>query len=590
MVSAEVKAGPREDWILANPWPYALIGFTSSLLALALTRLLPEDDPSRWDVLRGFLIVLGLGAGGSALTLRLNSARPAFVDELGANFRGRVLLGLGALFGLMAVGLTVILIAAIVRASWVPWRPGSAIVVWCVVAPISLLACRSCLQVRRSGTVLPWGHEAACLLVLFGLSAVAACWSLYFGRERADDWLTMRLFLSVLGFAAFVAAPFFLLSQTLRRIGLSVVFLLHFGGIATAALAAEPFPWIIGQLWMRIYRPYLEFMYLNNAYHFYAPEPGPSSLMWFRLVYEDKQGRAHGIWFKIPDLDDDGWHRHTVALEYQRFLSLTENIAQGTPTSGVLFNDSLNPLVNKDYDGILTYRMLEHTKKRWRRSEQFIHFTRWKTAIEKALKEGKAEILGKNPEDLEKVALRLDLDTSVINPIDNPNVVPFNNMVSWQQQYAAPRDLGVQRLVVSYVRHVAGRHHPEQKPDWTLKKIKVYRVTHVILPQEELVRGADPRDPIYYQPFFMGDYDTAGKLLNPDGSLAELHPDKVDPMLFWMLPVLRADLADPRSLTLSFALRHAGDDKWASRVDEDGVRRWFTPNRGMFLAPKDKAK
>src|SRR5262249_51727018 len=31
----------------------------------------------------------------------------------------------------------------------------------------------------------------------------------------------------------------------------------------------SPSPWLSTQIWTRIYRPYLEFLYLNNAYHFY---------------------------------------------------------------------------------------------------------------------------------------------------------------------------------------------------------------------------------------------------------------------------------------------------------------------------------
>ena len=26
-------------------------------------------------------------------------------------------------------------------------------------------------------------------------------------------------------------------------------------------------------------------MYLNNAYHFYSPDPGPATYVWFRIFY-----------------------------------------------------------------------------------------------------------------------------------------------------------------------------------------------------------------------------------------------------------------------------------------------------------------
>src|SRR5262249_39246795 len=75
-----------------------------------------------------------------------------------------------------------------------------------------------------------------------------------------------------------------------------------------------------------VYRPYLEFMYLNNAYHFYAPEPGDPTMMWFYVKYEDGTGQ----WRKIPRRQD-----YPLAVEYQRRLSLTESINQLLPASTV---------------------------------------------------------------------------------------------------------------------------------------------------------------------------------------------------------------------------------------------------------------
>ena len=35
------------------------------------------------------------------------------------------------------------------------------------------------------------------------------------------------------------------------------------------------------------FRPYLDFLFLSSAYQFFAPDPGPTSLIWFRVRYED---------------------------------------------------------------------------------------------------------------------------------------------------------------------------------------------------------------------------------------------------------------------------------------------------------------
>ena len=72
-------------------------------------------------------------------------------------------------------------------------------------------------------------------------------------------------------------------------------------------------------------------MYLNNAYHFYAPEPGPASYLWFRMYYEDPEGKLWAHWSKIPDMNEEGWHNYTLALDYQRMLAVTENVTYPEP-------------------------------------------------------------------------------------------------------------------------------------------------------------------------------------------------------------------------------------------------------------------
>src|SRR5262249_9611707 len=103
---------------------------------------------------------------------------------------------------------------------------------------------------------------------------------------------------------------------------------------------APPTPWIITQIWTRIYRPYLEFMYLNNAYHFYAPEPGPASYVWARAIFVDTQNPQQkvGVWHKIPRVDEKGRQQHTAALEHQRFLAMPEGtvLTDAAPASVVI--------------------------------------------------------------------------------------------------------------------------------------------------------------------------------------------------------------------------------------------------------------
>jgi hypothetical protein len=133
------------------------------------------------------------------------------------------------------------------------------------------------------------------------------------------EWDSARLFVFVLaGFAAF-AAVLAAVPPVLRRVLISLVILFHFGGIATAVQTVPPTPWLVSVLWTHMYRYYLEFIYVTNAYHFYSPEPGPATLLWGYVKYEDGTGR----WFETPRRD-----AHAMAVEYQRRLSLTESTNQ----------------------------------------------------------------------------------------------------------------------------------------------------------------------------------------------------------------------------------------------------------------------
>jgi hypothetical protein len=63
-------------------------------------------------------------------------------------------------------------------------------------------------------------------------------------------------------------------------------------------------------------------MYLNNAYHFYSPDPGPACQLWFYVKFTDGTGE----WLKIPKREDYATHQ-----EYQRMLSVTESTNQCYP-------------------------------------------------------------------------------------------------------------------------------------------------------------------------------------------------------------------------------------------------------------------
>ena len=144
--------------------------------------------------------------------------------------------------------------------------------------PLSWCAARRCLKQRADRLPIDAEEETGLAFAVAAVICFLGSLTLYLGPDLANDWDTMRMFLRVLMAVNLMAAALMLVSMRMRRLVLGLLFLLHFGGICTAALSAPPSPQLVQQIWVRIYRPYLEFVYLNNAYHFYAPEPGPAEI------------------------------------------------------------------------------------------------------------------------------------------------------------------------------------------------------------------------------------------------------------------------------------------------------------------------
>jgi len=219
-----------------------------------------------------------------------------------------------------------------------PWPPllaglgaSAAALLWASVAPESFVPGRVILLLAgliAAGTgvavrfrTAAWDLESRCYTAgAIGLAAFAAVLST---GALDEAWDSPRMLLRAVTAVALVGAGLVCLSRLWRRLAVSLIVLFHFGGILCAVTSVPPpggpAPWITGTLWAHVYRPYLDFLYLNNAYHFYSPEPGPPSLLWFYLEYEDGSTRQ----VKIPNRED-----FPTRLSYQRRLALTESTAQ----------------------------------------------------------------------------------------------------------------------------------------------------------------------------------------------------------------------------------------------------------------------
>jgi hypothetical protein len=90
----------------------------------------------------------------------------------------------------------------------------------------------------------------------------------------------------------------------------------HLAAIIIAPAAVSPSSDFIDSAWT-VVQPYAEALYLNHGYHFFAPEPGESTL----LAYEAERKDGTVVRGRIPDRAT--WPR----LLYHRYFMLTEHMA-----------------------------------------------------------------------------------------------------------------------------------------------------------------------------------------------------------------------------------------------------------------------
>jgi hypothetical protein len=124
----------------------------------------------------------------------------------------------------------------------------------------------------------------------------------------------------ILGVLAALGAVVVCLPIVLRKVVVSAFIIFHGLAVISAATSVPPTPWICLMAWSHVFLPYLEATYFTNAYHFYSPQPGPATLLWFYVRYDDGTGR----WYKIPNREENA-----LTIEYQRRLSITEYAQQG---------------------------------------------------------------------------------------------------------------------------------------------------------------------------------------------------------------------------------------------------------------------
>lgn len=146
-----------------------------------------------------------------------------------------------------------------------------------------------------------------------------------------NSWDSVQLFFGVVGgVAGLVGAGLTVLPRKVVLGGVLGAVAFHFAGILSAITSPPPSSWLSDQYWKRVSRPYLAFVYLNNAYQFYSPEPGPATLLWICIEYQTPDGAAPDCeWVYVPRRPGDV--RDPLGLSYYRRLSLTENVTHTQP-------------------------------------------------------------------------------------------------------------------------------------------------------------------------------------------------------------------------------------------------------------------
>ena len=208
------------------------------------------------------------------------------------------------------------------------------------------------------------------------------------------------------------------------------------------------------QVGTRVYLPYMKFMYLQNAYHFYSPEPGPASHLFVLVKYDKKDpktGKQEARWITLPNRVEH--MKDPLGLTYYRRLSITEQVSQSMPP--MQFSFEVNEISK-------------------RRQEV-------------------AGLLGGLP-NYPKI------------PLAPAEFEPLN------LQYRPPRPDITRYLLPSYANHIL---LAESTPDRKATSVKIYRLEHRVTPPWALVEKRNPHHPTTFRPYYLGEFEanpTTGKV------------------------------------------------------------------------------
>jgi hypothetical protein len=349
----------------------------------------------------------------------------------------------------------------------------------------ALLACAGlfiagCAVSMRPGWFGGWLCGAACGLLGYGVGLPRAAgteWYLWAPRDWfasvPNAWDSVQLFFGAATAIGLIGALWTRLPARAIKLCMLAWVAYHFAGILSAITSPPPTPWLADQYWKRIGSPYLQFAYFNNAYQFYSPDPGPATELWLCIEYrpagsgDDPGAEREFEWHYVPRRED-----HFIdpfGVSFYRRLSLTENVAQ--------FQGPNYMPLPAEQQGMLARR---------------------------------------------ESATRLNPDRAI-------------KRMGWtvELERRVPNELVTRHVLPSFARHFAKEY---ARPGKEVHSIKIYRTLHMITTLSQFrgydpnmgqqVMGADPYMPNLYLPYFQGEFDAKGQLL-----------DSTEPLLYWLVPL-----------------------------------------------------
>lgn len=422
----------------------------------------------------------------------------------------------------------------------------------------------------------------------FGSWLLASAAALAAGCGIPVSWYTISFAAFVFSVVAALGAVLAALPWSWRIAVVGALPVIHFTGILSAVLSPPPSPQMVNQTWTVVFRPYLQFVYLNNAYQFYSPDPGPASEVWFCIEYETrvddkvqlealqynergepiKNPRGELVYTPMVDENDEP-RGAQVYDSLGNFIFVPEEDRFGNDSTRAMFDEDLQPRYLK------TYKWLKLPRRpRDRKDPLFQTYYRRLSLSENVSQTTPFSALPLN--------VQLDLRQRRLTQTPEANLAPRDKQIPLNEnewtidvQYRLPNDQIQDIYLPSYVRHVARSY---QEPERKIAAIKVYRVLHMIVRIDLFVglevggkrRPWSAFDPATYLPYFVGEFDANGKLLNPS-----------DPLLYWLIPISRrTDLSakeyttslkkmrDYKRLYIDYVSAHAGSNHMVGELEK----------------------